>query len=265
MAREMATSDLPTAYERAVCYYTLPKVTHPVTYGIIAAYAVCLFEAIAALIVGVTMDSRPWTVAGTFALVGIIVLGIAVFTARALMNDVRQRKALATAAKVTAEPEAPDDDIPDPFADHMLLRRALAQPATIYECGAQETPLYRVEPGAKRRSWRVVAPDGGEVCRAQAHGGAQSFLFDAWTPGRVNVHVGDELVAHLEGRFSFTRPRVDISVLFPEERHFTARQQGIYYGHCLIGRIYTLRHSVYLDVNRFFFNEALLAYFVMSL
>lgn len=264
MARDTVTVDHPAPYERAVCYYTLPKVNNPVTYGIIIAYTVCLFEAVAALVFGAVMENATWTRAGTFALVGIIVLGIAIFTARALINEVRQRQALAVAASVSKAPEPDDEDIPDPFEEHLLFRSPLVDRGTLFQCAeGEETPRYRVAKNGKGK-WRITGPDENEVCQIQALGGVQSFLFDAWKPGRVNIFVGEERVGHLEGRFSFTKPAVDISVVFPEERHYVVRQQGIYFSHCLVGRIYTLRHSRYLDVNRHFFNESLLAYFIMA-
>ena len=45
-------------FERAICYYTLPRVARPVTFGLIAAYVLCLAEAFAVFVYGVAMAMR---------------------------------------------------------------------------------------------------------------------------------------------------------------------------------------------------------------
>jgi len=50
--------DTISDYERAVCYYTLPRVTSRVTLALVIAYAVCVFEALGALCIGVLFDNR---------------------------------------------------------------------------------------------------------------------------------------------------------------------------------------------------------------
>lgn len=264
MARQETRTDRPTDYERAVCYYTLPKVINPITYGIIVAYAVCLFEAVTALVIGVVLDNRTWTVAGTVALVGMIVFGIAVFTARALINDVRERKALA-AARTVPEPIEPVADIPDPFAGHLLFKYPRDGQGNVYLCERGEMVLrYHVEHAKGQKWWRVTTPEKKDVFRIRSFGGVRSFLFEALQPGRLGVYVGDELAAQIDRRFSFTSSVFEITTLLPESGRYVVREQGIYYDRCLVGRIYELRGAAYLDMDKHLYGEAMLAHFITS-
>ncbi len=253
-----------TEYERAVCYYTLPKVINPISYGIIVAYAVCLFEAVGALVIGVVLDNRTWTVAGTAALVGIIIFGMVVFTVRAFMNEVRQREALAAARNLPAAAE-PVEDVPDPFASHVLLAYRLDSPGTIYLCGPGESlPRYEVHRLAQGKSWKIQTAGKPEL-RVDAVGGGRSFLFEATLPGRFTIHAGEERIGRIERRLSFTAPIVEVISTQPEPRTYVVKQQSIYYKDCIAGRIYFLRGVYYLDVDKHFFNDALLAYFITRL
>jgi hypothetical protein len=253
-----------TEYERAVCYYTLPKVINPITYGIIVAYTVCLVEAMLAWGVGELIDSRIWTRAGMFSFVGIVVLGIAVFTARALTNEIRQRKALAAAGSVIQKAD-PEEDIPDPFREHLLFRYPMDGKGEVYLCNEDnETLRYCIQKKSGKKEFHIISPEQKEVCRVENLGGFGSFLFDAWT-GCLKVYVGGDQVAKLDRRFSFTVPEVVINELSPEERQLNVSRQGIFYEHCLVGRMYTLRHAAYLDINKYYISEAILAYFAASM
>ena len=59
-----------TPYERAVCYYTLPKVIHPITLGLIWVYALCVIEAVGAFSYGVYTGDMDWTMAGFYSFAG---------------------------------------------------------------------------------------------------------------------------------------------------------------------------------------------------
>ncbi len=253
-----------TDYERAVCYYTLPKVINPISYGIIVAYAVCLFEAVGALVIGVVLDSRTWTVAGTAALVGIILFGMVVFTIRAFINEVRQREALAAARNLPAAMESVED-VPDPFAHHLLLAYRLDAPGTIYLCGSGESvPQYEVHCSAQGKSWTIQAA-GTPGLHIRAAGGPRSFLFEAVLPGRFSIYAGEDCIGRIERRLSFTAPIAEVVCEQPEPRTYVVKQQSICCKDCIIGRIYFLRGVYYLDIDKQFFNDVLLAYFITRL
>ena len=133
----MARIDLPperlSDYERAICYYTVPKISHPVTFGLIVVYCVCVFEALGALIYGLLENNGPVTQGGVVALIAIVVFGIVAFMVRAFLNEIRLRKALGVARRA---PEAIGDidDVPNPFATHRLLRRPLHGQENRFSC-----------------------------------------------------------------------------------------------------------------------------------
>ncbi len=261
IARKEMSWNAMTDYERAVCYYTLPKVVNPISYGIIVAYAVCLFEAVGALVIGVVLDNRAWTVAGTAAFIGIIVFGMIVFTVRAFVNEVRQRKALAAARNLPAAAE-PDADVPDPFANHLLLAYAINDPMKVFLC-QQGVPAfkYEVHRAARGRSWTIRSA-ADNVLRVQAAGGPRSFMFEAALPGRFNVYAEEERIGGIERKRSFSAPTVEITALWPEPRAYVIKQQSIHWNNCIIGRIYFLRGMCYLDIDKHLYNDVLLAYFV---
>ena len=59
-----------------------------------------VFEASAAVIYGLLWDNPAFAKGGAAALGAIVVFGVVVFTARALLNEVRMRRALAVAQAV---------------------------------------------------------------------------------------------------------------------------------------------------------------------
>ncbi len=254
--------DYVTDYERAICYYTLPKVVSPVTYGIVVAYSVCLFEAVGAVVIGTLLNSRVWIIAGYAALAGIIVFGLLVFMARALVNEVRQRKMLAVARGVPDAAGA-ETEVPDPFANHILLKHPLEARGRLFVCTENDATIkYFVDSAPNRRWWKIKTPQDVEVCHLEALGRFRRFTFIGGLPHRLGVYAGEEEIAQIVRRFSFTVPYVEIRCRIPEPRVYVVRQEGIYWGDCLIGRIYSLRRSFYLDMEKYLFHDAVLAYFV---
>ncbi len=79
MSKSTSSEDRLTAYERAVCYYSLPRQKHPVTFVLIVAYGVCFLEALGALIYGCVSGAEVWRRWGTITLVASIIFGIAAF------------------------------------------------------------------------------------------------------------------------------------------------------------------------------------------
>lgn len=262
MPKADSPRDYITDYERAICYYTLPKVVSPVTYGIVVAYSVCLFEAVGAVAIGTLLDSRVWIIAGYSALAGIIVFGLLVFMARALVNEVRQRKMLAVARGVPDAASA-GAEAPDPFANHVLLKHPLDARGKLFVCTENDATIkYFVDSAPNRRWWKVKTPQDVEVCRLESLSKVGSFVLGGGLPRRLGVYAGEEEIAQIVRRFSFTVPYVEIRCRIPEPRLYIVRQEGIYLGDCLIGRIYSLRRSFYLDMDKYLFHDAVLAYFV---
>ncbi len=261
-----------TDYERAICYYTLPRVVSPVTYGAVMVYAVLILQAVAVMAYGLACDKWGWFVGGVTALCWLIVLGTVLFTARALLNDVRRKRMLAVAEGVPdAVEESPD--IPDPFSSHMLIRHPLAARGRLFACTEDDsTLLYSVDSstylqkGRGRRSrmwWNVRTPHDAEYCHIEIAPGVPSFSMDPVLPGRVRITVDKREVATIRPKFSLKSPTAEIRRIEPKKCTYLVKRDSIYAGDRLVGRIYVMRQALYLDIERSHLNEGILAYFIL--
>ncbi len=264
----MAQAELPkdhlTDYERAICYFTLPRVVAPITYGLIVAYAVCLFEAFGALVIGVLLKNSTWTTAGIGAVTAIVLLGVIAFYGRAVRNEVRRRKVLALAKGV---PDAGDaEDSPDPFANHVLLKHPVNAQGSLFCCTEENSTIrYFVEYDGHSRAWNVRTAQDEEACRVIIHGGSRSFLFGSGVLNNLSVEKDGTEVAHIASRFSLTEPATEIRCLAPEAHQYLVRRDGVHHEGRLVGRIYELRRTYYLDVEEEHLNEGVLGYFVSKI
>jgi len=263
-ANEQAGGHL-SDYERAVCYHTLPRVNNPLTLGLVVAYAVCLVEAVAAIAVGVYLDKPVWLRAGAIALIALICFGLVVFTARAFLNDLRRRRILAAARGV---PDARDSasDLPDPFEDHILLHHPSHIRGTLYcltdnhDCNG-----YRVKADPGRRSWTVSDIGTQSALRLEAVKHGRSFQMGLNLPAQLSVTRDGREVARIHRRFSLGETKVDIEILEPAPHTIQLRNEGFFADNRLVGRVYNLRGSFYLDIQKTHFNDGVLAYFVSEI
>ena len=250
-----------TAYERAVCYYTLPRILPSVTVGMIAAYAVCLLEAFGALSYGLIVRDDNITRIGAWALAGIVLLGIIAFFFRTLIGEIRRRRLLAEARGL---PNPADDsaDLPDPFAEHVLLRCPFSHRGKPLECADSAGHVFYQITNGRGSDWRILCDaHKRELLRLKIENGASSFLLREDTPSLVAMYSGETLVARLRNRFSFGEPMAVLSCLDPEPHEYVIRSHGIYRDHVLVGRFYDLRGYLYLDVHQSACEEAVLGVF----
>ena len=256
-------SDRLSDFERVICYRTLPEITHPVTLGLLLAYVVVLLEAVLFLIWGALQDNISWTSAGLTAVTAAVVLGIVAFTARALLNEVRKRKALATAEGVP-DPRLSDHDLmPDPFGHHLLLRRLRHSRSKTFACTDRDGNLQYTVERPSARTWRVLRETSEPWLELQADRRAMSFAFEQHrTAGHVNVMEGGETIAEVQLRYSLTKPTFTIYCHGVNEHTHEVRRRGIYQGGTLVGRVYYLRQYLYLDIEKDSFHPGVLAYFV---
>jgi hypothetical protein len=262
----MPTAELPrdhlTDYERAICYFTLPNVVYPINSGIIVAYAVCVFEAAGALVIGLVLQNPAWMLAGAAALWGIVLFGLVVFTGRALLSELRRQRALAQAHGV---PNAHDDadDLPDPFAGHILLRHPAATRGKLYSCTAPgDTIQYFVDSAPGGRWWKIRSPHDIDVCEVRASHPWWRWATGLSTPRQLSVRCGDLEVAAVLPILSLSGPAVSVRCYLPEPREYQIRQFGIFHQDRLVGRIYWLRQSCYLDLEENHLHPGILAYYV---
>ena len=245
-------ADLPedrlSEYERAVCYNTIPRVVSPVTFSLVLVYAVCLVEAVLALAYGLAAHHQPWTTAGAVSLAGLIVFGLSAFFIRSLVNEVRERYLLALARQLPDAAET--EDVPDPFADHVLLKRPAEPKSALYACTSDDGKIrYCVEVRRPHRHWRVRTDVDAPAFDVLAFGGPRSFeMFSGRSaPGRAGVFRGKSLVAELRRRFSWTGISTHIIARDGGEPWVFVRG-GIHHRGRLVGRVYEIRSWLYLDV-----------------
>lgn len=262
MAPPEAPQDRLSEYERAVCYYTLPKVISPVTYGIIAAYTFFLLQTLVLFIAALLAQNPRWTFIGGAALAAAIAGGLLVFTCQALYNEVRRAKALAAAGD-TPNPERETDDFPDPFAGHLLFQYPLEDTSTIYRCDKEiKTAAYRVEGPGRGFLRKVLTIEGVPYLTLKALEGIRSFSFGRGLPGRIAVYEQGRETARIVRRITLGPPTAHIQCLLPEPRGYTARSGGLYYQGRLVGRIYILRKQLYLDIDREHFHPGIFAHYL---
>lgn len=264
-----AQPDHLTDYERVVCYYTVPRVTHPLTYPLIIAFTVCLFEALGALAIGLWFDKLLWTNAGAIALACLIFFGIVAFMGRAFLSDVRRRKALEQARSA---PNAPvrvvesGEEIPNPFAHHLLLWRPVATPNQLYLCPLGLPPvLYAaVETAPNGRSWVLTTGDGKEYCTVRAAGAVPSFTFGRAAARHLSVMHAGEAIGAIQHWAAIREPGALLHTVAPHPFDLHIHNESIHRDDRLVGRIYELRGHCYLDVENDSFCEALVAFFAID-
>jgi len=262
MARRELPTDHLSDYERAICYYSLPSVLSPVTQGLVVVYACIILEAVGVMLIGFVTGRNDWTIWGAVAFNVVVVFGLVVFTARALLAEIRHRKMVA-AARGVPDAAVDEDDLPDPFETHLLIQRPLSVEGKVFWCADTEgTVLYLVESEAHGRAWTVKTPESEEVCTVRARTRNRSFLLRIGPPHHLTVSAKGEEVAQIHTCFSFTAPWIRITCSQPGLRTYAIRQEGIYIDNKLVGRIYALRKTLYLDIDKAYFSEGILAHFV---
>ena len=253
-----------TDYERAVCYYALPRTSHPLTTGLIAAYAVCLLEAIALTGYGLYTGRDNLTTWGLIAMLALVVFGLLAFFLRALLGEVRRRRLLAATRNVPDAPEAAED--PDPFAGHILLRRPRYVGGQLFALTSDDSTIqYFIDSGPNGRWWNVRNEHDEEVCRVRGEGGALSFALGGSAPSRLSVHRGEALLGTVQRRFSLGATVVDLRGTDDTATPRSVRQGTVYRDKEEVGRLYALRGALYLDVRRDALDELLLAHFIAPL
>ncbi|MBI2423696.1 MAG: hypothetical protein HYV27_12775 [Candidatus Hydrogenedentes bacterium] len=263
MAQAEIRDDHLTDYERAICYYTLPKLNNPVTFGLIVAYAVCLFEALGVLVVGALRNNSTWIAAGLIATAAIVLFGIVVFLVRAFLTELRRRRALAEAQGVPDHSDSFQDfDLPDPFASHILLKHPASAPQHLFACTEDDATIrYFVESVPGENWWRIKSVQDTEVCRVRSLLGPRPFAFNSGRPRKLGVYLEDRELATIERPFGFALPSVEIVHRDPAIPRYAIRNSGIYVDDRLVGRLYELRNSYYLDVENAHFHPGVLAYY----
>lgn len=250
-----------TAYERAVCYYTLPRVANPLSYGLIVVYTVCVIEAMAAIAIGLWFEHDIWLKAGIYAFVFITIFGIAAFFVRAVMGKTQVQRILREARLV---PDVEDDnsELPDPFATHVLLRYPRHVTEALFAITEDNGDIhFLAERASSGEWWRVRTAQDEEYCRVKAAGGIRSFFLNLDEPGNLTIHRNESYIAAIQLRFAFKAPASEI-IYQDSDKRLKVQRRGIYHGQRLVGRIYYLHDGLYLDIERDYFDEGVIGYYV---
>jgi hypothetical protein len=238
-------------YERVVCYYTLPKIISPITIGLLSAYALCVLEAVAALIYGIYIQDATWTNAGLYCFIGIIIFGMVAFTFRAWLNEWRRRVALAVAS--SAPRGEADTDIPDPFENHVMLSRPSPNNKKSFTCLERSGGIsHHVEIRRRNVHWRVKDTE-------------YQSLFDVLVvhgKGQLRVYADKRHRASIERYMTLRASVANIYILDLPQRNYAITNGCIYDSGRLVGRIYRLRRRLYLDIEKAHLHDGLLAHFV---
>ena len=262
MAAHTKADEHLSDYERAVCYHTLPRVNHPLTLGLIVAYAVCLVEAVGAVAIGYYLERPWWLKVGGVSLITLIFFGLIVFTVRAFLNELRRSKALAEAHGVPDAGESAHD-LPDPFEDHVLLHHPSHTRGAGFKLTDNcDTSEFEVKVASNHASWTITRLTDQCVLNVDTLEGGRSFRFGLNLPALLRATRNGLETARVRRLFSFNETKIDIEVLHPEPYLIQLRNQGFFVEQRLVGRVYFLRGSFYVDIERAHFNDGVLAYFV---
>lgn len=262
MSEPAAHEERLTEYERAICYSTIPRITLPFTYGLIAGYAVALLGALLAMVYGLRNEGSIWEQWGMIVFGIVIVLGVVGFLARAITNQVHERSALAE-AEMLPNVESGFDELPDPFEGHTLLRRSRhLQGDTIEITDNRGRTVYTVVKDDKGHGWKVNDALGNPTISISAAHGARSFDLSAGTPSQVSVSREGAETAVVIRRPGFRAGVVNIESRLDGECNYLFKSGGFYKGNDPVGRIYFIRSFTYLDIRKSALNDGTLALFI---
>lgn len=262
MARLDTEPDPLTPYERAACYYTLPRIAPSIPAAFVFLYGGVLLILLSALcLVAVYGSARA-----TYQLVLVVVLiafgGIVAVMARGVLHEIRLRRVLQE-ARNAPQVQSFDDSLPDPFANHVLLRHPGNPIGKLTACTRDNLDIeYFLDNTGDENVWSVRTPQDEEMLTVRATGGVGSFAFVSSQAKRFGIYVGEVEVARIEEGGTLLRPSTNIVCHTPVERTYAVRDGGIHLDDRLVGRVYYVRRAHYLDIEKDHLNEGTLGYFV---
>ncbi len=255
--------DFISDYERAVCYFTLPRLIFRLNPILLFIYFVSVIAAFLATFMGLILGNLYLSYCGTSALAVIILYGIIAITGKTLLNELRWRKYLAEAHGSTSQESV---DLPDPFEDHELYIIPLKEKQTsLYPCVNREGEIiYFIEEKERGRHWIIKDSLEKEVYTIRAKHARFSIVFTSKAPLILNVYHYDKLLAQVKPRFSFFGSAYLITFFEPQPKIYWVLQSGIFFQRELVGRIYQVRKKVYLDVQKSHFNLGILSLLIST-
>jgi hypothetical protein len=154
-------------------------------------------------------------------------------------------------------------DFPDPFESHILLHHPSHTRGTLFSLtDNHDTSGYIVEIAPSHKGWKIRDMESGHQIRVHMEKGGRSFRFGGVLPAVARVYREGEEVAILRRPFTLSDLEVEIESTRPSGTLLQLRSKGFFADNRLVGRVYNLRGSCYLDIDQAYFNEGVLAYFV---
>lgn len=253
--------DFLSDYERAVCYFTLPRLVYHISPICVFFYFICVLLAFTLTFWGLALGNQQLSYAGTFALIIITLLGFIMFTGRALLNELRWRKCLAEAH---GSPSEETLDLPDPFENHELYLIPLKEKENVlFPCTNRVGEIQYFVDG-KKQGWIVKDLFEKEVCTITAKRSWFSIAFTSKAPKVIFAFKDNKKIATIKPKFSFFGSASLITLFENGKETYWILQSGIFHNGELVGRIYQVRQYVYLDIKKEHFNLGLLTYFIAS-
>ncbi len=251
--------DFLSDYERAVCYFTLPKLVYQINPVSLFIYSVFVIFSFALTFWGLLLGIQKLSYAGTIALVVITLLGFILFTVKSLVGELRWRKCLAEAHGSTKEETL---DFPDPFEKHELYLISLKEKGgALSSCVNRAGEIqYFIE--AKNHGWLVKDALEKEICTIFIKRSWFSISFTYKKPSVLDVYQNEKKIACIKPRFSFYGSAYLINIYDPQPETYWLIQSGIFHQGELVGRIYQLRKILYLDIQKEHFNLGVLAFLI---
>jgi hypothetical protein len=257
-----ATEEHLTDYERAIYYYTLPRVSLAVPVGVIFIYVFFVCMTIVAIAYGLSTDHPQWMQGGGVVLGLLIIGGVMTYLSREFMHELQERLALAK-AKTMPDADSQFDEIPDPFADHILLRYPIRHRGSkLPLVNNKGNQVYTAELSDNRKTMSVHDHDEKELFQAVLETSQVSFSFETGSPSRIEVQVSGETVGRVRRKSNFGPAHVTIECLGEVPATYDFQGGGIYFGDELVGRIYEVRQFHYLDIHKKHFRDAILSFFI---
>lgn len=256
------TDDFLSDYERAICYFTLPRISYSVNPVMVFFYALVLLVSFSLLLVGFIYENLLIANIGGFLSVTTAGLGIVVFVGRTVINEYKWGKYLKES---TTLPNPSGVDLPDPFQDHILLCIPMDKRINnFFPCIDRNGEVfYFIEETEEDRKWTIKNSQDVEIGRMEGTPSLFSFVISYKKPLIINVYEGDNLSYVIKPKWSFSGVIFEISDQKKVKgENIIISDTGIFVSKELVGRFYQLRRYYYLDVQKQFFNLALLAFLI---
>ena len=238
MARLDAEPAPLTPYERAACYYTLPRIAPPMPAAFVFLYGGLLSALLAALCIVAVYGSSRATYGVVIAVVFVAFGGMAVVMVRSTLAEVRTRRVLQDAHD-SPNVETQDDSLPDPFANHILMRHVADRMGRLTVCTSDDLHIeYFLDNTRGGSEWKLRTLQDQEKISVLATGGVGSFAFVPSQAKRFGVYTGGAEIARIQDGGTLLHPQTDIVCYMPTTRTYAVIDGGIHFEGNLVGRVY---------------------------